>query len=153
MKQDRVQKLTVYSIAYKIFMHMRVTKHSEIVLACTPISQATFVRHAPILHSQMEVGNQDVSHYYWIYKTNRGEFKCGHESEYVTKDITQKAESNTQSILLYRISNALAFSSINQVKITDIPYNCLSWCLKYVAFDPPSLHWLLVIWSLRSDVC
>jgi hypothetical protein len=34
-------KLTVYSIAYNLLSHTHATKHVEIVLACTPIPDAT----------------------------------------------------------------------------------------------------------------
>jgi hypothetical protein len=75
-------KLTVYSIANKIYIHTKITNHGEIVLTYTPILQVTFVRHTCILHSHMEKGYWDVSNYYWIFRADRWEFKWGHESRH-----------------------------------------------------------------------
>ncbi len=52
-------KLTVYSIAYNIYIYAKVTKHSETALASTPIQHATSVCCAWVLRSHIDIG-------YWM---------------------------------------------------------------------------------------
>ncbi len=62
---------SVYSIAYNIYPYTKVRKHGEIVLACTPIQQATVVSYA--LHPPIALRNSlmDVSYDHGIYRIDR----------------------------------------------------------------------------------
>ncbi len=49
-------RLCVKLTAYNIYINTKITKHVEIVLACTSIQQAPSVRHACALCSHTETG-------------------------------------------------------------------------------------------------
>ncbi len=65
---------------------MKIARHGEIVLVCTPIHQATSIR---IRCLRMEMGYRDVSYYYWIYRIDRWEFMWGNESRHPCEAIQQ----------------------------------------------------------------